>query len=147
MNSNKVTVPIIIFLTICIIFVLILFSIKFINFSDKWSGTSNDKKWSFTLQETDRNDYHTGRLYWEGSKKEEQHINIVSVTSKIDNRVYGVVKMESNDGGNNITDNTDDMTFMEGIQKEEIKNKTIKIIVKWSDNNTEHESHITLKKE
>lgn len=38
------------------------------------------------------------------------------------------------------------ITYMKGIKKEEIKNKTIKIIVKWSDNNTEHESHSTLKK-
>ncbi|MCE4051466.1 DUF4944 domain-containing protein [Bacillus sp. Au-Bac7] len=146
MNSNKITVPIIIFQFICIVFVLILLGIKFFPISDKWVGTSNDKKWSFTLRETDRKDYHIGELYWKGSKKEEQHINIISFTSKIDNIVYDVIKMESKDEGSNITDR-DEMTFMEGIQKEEINNKTIKISIKWSENNMERESHITLKKE
>lgn len=85
-------------------------SIKFIHISEKWSGTSNGKKWSFIMQETDRKNYHIGKLYWKGSKKEEQYINIVSFTSKIDNKVYDVIERESNDEGGNITDK-DEMTF------------------------------------
>ncbi|MEI2464659.1 DUF4944 domain-containing protein [Niallia taxi] len=69
-----------------------------------------EKKWIFIMQETDRKNYHIGKLYWKGSKKEEQYINIVSFTSKIDNKVYDVIERESNDEGGNITDK-DEMTF------------------------------------
>lgn len=44
------------------------------------------------MRETDRKNYHIGKLYWKGSKKQEQYINIVSFTSKIDNKVYDLIE-------------------------------------------------------